>query len=115
MAQARETKGAPPAWDEQLRARGYRATPQRQLVLEAVAKLGHATPEDVAAEVQQTARGVNISTVYRMLEQLGMFTHAHLGHGAPTYRLAVEADHVCLVCRSCGRIIEVLPHAVRPL
>src|SRR5579875_1876074 len=101
MAQARETKGAPPAWDEQLRARGYRATPQRQLVLEAVAKLGHATPEDVAAEVQQTARGVNISTVYRtleLLEQLGMVTHAHLGHGAPTYHLAVEADHVHLVC-----------------
>jgi Fur family ferric uptake transcriptional regulator len=118
MAQARETKGAPPAWDEQLRARGYRATPQRQLVLEAVAKLGHATPEDVAAEVQQTARGVNISTVYRtleLLEQLGMVTHAHLGHGAPTYHLAVEADHVHLVCRSCGRITEVRPQAVRPL
>ncbi|MEJ7708048.1 MAG: hypothetical protein WKF82_12740 [Nocardioidaceae bacterium] len=33
--------------DEELRARGYRLTPQRQLVLEAVATLGHATPEDV--------------------------------------------------------------------
>ena len=35
-------------WDEQLRARGYRVTPQRQLVLEAVARLDHATPEAVS-------------------------------------------------------------------
>ena len=53
------------AWDEELRARGYRVTPQRQLVLEAVTKLEHATPEEICASVQQTARGVNISTIYR--------------------------------------------------
>jgi Fur family ferric uptake transcriptional regulator len=57
-------------WDEQLRARGYRVTPQRQLVLEAVARLDHATPEEIGAQVQQTARGVNISTIYRTLELL---------------------------------------------
>jgi Fur family ferric uptake transcriptional regulator len=112
MAAARDTERVPQAWDEQLRARGYRVTPQRQLVLEAVARLGHATPEDVGAEVRQAARGVNISTIYRtleLLEQLGMVTHAHLGHGAPTYHLAVDADHVHLVCRSCGKISEVSP------
>ncbi|HJY95714.1 MAG TPA: transcriptional repressor, partial [Streptosporangiaceae bacterium] len=84
-------------WDEQLRARGYRVTPQRQLVLEAVARLDHATPEEIAAQVQQTARGVNISTIYRtleLLEQIGMVTHTHLHHGAPTYQLATHADHV---------------------
>ena len=118
MAAARDTERVPQAWDEQLRARGYRVTPQRQLVLEAVARLGHATPEDVGAEVRQAARGVNISTIYRtleLLEQLGMVTHAHLGHGAPTYHLAVDADHVHLVCRSCGKITEVSPDSVRPL
>ena len=36
-------------WQAQLRARGYRLTPQRQLVLEAVGKLGHGTPEEIAA------------------------------------------------------------------
>jgi len=68
-------------WDEQLRARGYRVTPQRQLVLEAVARLDHATPEEIGTQVQQTARGVNISTIYRtleLLEQIGMVTHTHL-------------------------------------
>jgi Fur family ferric uptake transcriptional regulator len=97
-------------WDEQLRARGYRVTPQRQLVLEAVARLDHATPEEIGAQVQQTARGVNISTIYRtleLLEQIGMVTHTHLGHGAPIYHLATDADHVHLVCRDCDRVTEI--------
>jgi Fur family transcriptional regulator, ferric uptake regulator len=105
-------------WDEQLRARGYRVTPQRQLVLEAVARLDHATPEEIFAQVQQTARGVNISTIYRtleLLEQIGMVTHTHLGHGAPIYHLATHADHVHLVCVDCGRVSEVGPEAVRPV
>src|ERR687887_140210 len=56
------------SWQEQLRARGYRLTPQRQLVLEAVARLEHATPDEIVGEVRRTAHGVNISTVYRTLE-----------------------------------------------
>ena len=74
------------AWDQELRARGYRVTPQRQLVLEAVTKLEHATPEEIWADVQQTASGVNISTIYRaleLLEQLGLVTHTHLGTARP--------------------------------
>lgn len=99
-------------WHRELRARGYRLTPQRQLVLEAVSQLGHATPEAIAEQVQSTAQGVNISTVYRtleLLEELGLVTHTHLGHGAPTYHAADDADHVHLVCRDCGRIIETPP------
>jgi Fur family transcriptional regulator, ferric uptake regulator len=106
------------AWDKELRARGYRVTPQRQLVLEAVTKLEHATPEEIWEDVQQTASGVNISTIYRaleLLEQLGLVTHTHLGHGAPRYHLAAEADHVHLVCASCGRITQVPPAAVDAL
>jgi Fur family ferric uptake transcriptional regulator len=106
------------AWDKELRARGYRVTPQRQLVLEAVTKLEHASPEEIWADVQQTASGVNISTIYRaleLLEQLGLVTHTHLGHGAPRYHLAAEADHVHLVCSACGRITQVTPDAVAPL
>jgi len=105
-------------WDEELRSRGYRVTPQRQLVLEAVARLGHATPEEIAATVQQTATGVNISTIYRTLElldNLGLVTHTHLHHGAPTYHLASHSDHVHLVCKDCERVLEVSPDTIRPL
>ena len=34
-------------WQSDLRQRGYRLTPQRQLVLEAVDALEHATPDDI--------------------------------------------------------------------
>ncbi|MBV9853474.1 MAG: transcriptional repressor [Streptosporangiaceae bacterium] len=118
MAQDRDVRLAAQAWDAELRSRGYRVTPQRQLVLEAIAKLDHATPEEIAASVQQTARGVNISTIYRTLElldKLGLVTHTHLGHGAPTYHLASDADHVHLVCQDCGRVTEVSPDAIHAL
>jgi Fur family ferric uptake transcriptional regulator len=106
------------AWDAELRARGYRVTPQRQLVLAAVTRLEHATPEEIWAEVQRSASGVNISTVYRaleLLEEVGLVTHTHLGHGAPRYHLAAEAEHVHLVCSSCGRVTQISPAVVGAL
>jgi Fur family transcriptional regulator, ferric uptake regulator len=105
-------------WDATLRAGGYRVTPQRQLVLEAVTRLNHASPEEIFEEVHQTARGVNVSTIYRtleLLEQLGLVTHTHLGHGAPRYHVAGEAQHVHLVCRACERVTELPPETARPL
>jgi Fur family ferric uptake transcriptional regulator len=109
-------------WQAQLRSRGYRLTPQRQLVLEAVGELGHATPEVIATTVRRTASGLNISTVYRtleLLERLGLVQHTHLGHGAPTYSVATDDDHVHLVCRDCGAVQEaeadLLSEAVRRL
>ena len=108
----------PHTWDDRLRASGYRVTPQRQLVLQAVTKLDHATPEEIYAEVRQTAVGVNVSTVYRtleLLEEIGLVTHTHLSHGAPRYHLAAEAQHVHLVCRECERVTELDPAAVGPL
>jgi Fur family ferric uptake transcriptional regulator len=50
-----------------------------------------------------------------LLEELGMVTHTHLGHGAPTYHLAAEADHVHLVCRGCGEVSEVRPQLAEGL
>jgi Fur family ferric uptake transcriptional regulator len=96
-------------WKADLRERGYRLTPQRQLVLEAVDALEHATPDEILTEVRKTASSVNISTVYRtleLLEELGLVSHAHLGHGAPTYHLADRHHHMHLVCRDCGSITE---------
>ncbi|MEO3753449.1 Fur family transcriptional regulator [Streptomyces sp. B6B3] len=96
-------------WQTDLRNRGYRLTPQRQLVLEAVDKLGHATPDAVLAEVRRTAGGVNISTVYRtldLLQELGLVSHTHLGHGAPTYHLAERHHHLHLMCRDCEKVLE---------
>jgi len=96
-------------WTTRLRDRGFRITPQRQLVLEAVESLGHGTPEEILAEVQRTASGVNLSTIYRtleVLEDVGLVTHAHIGHGAPTYHSIDEHVHIHLVCDSCSAVLS---------
>ncbi|HXU98434.1 MAG TPA: Fur family transcriptional regulator [Jiangellaceae bacterium] len=99
-------------WRADLRAQGYRLTPQRELVLAAVRQLDHGSPEEILSRVRESAKGVNISTVYRaleLLEKLGLVSHTHLGHGAPAYHATTEPDHLHLVCRNCERVTEVEP------
>lgn len=100
--------------DQHLHARGYRVTPQRTLVLAAVNDLGHATPEEILVRVQTESPKVNLSTVYRtleVLEDVGLVTHAHLGHGSPTYHSVDDDVHIHLACRRCNGI-ESIPAGV---
>jgi Fur family ferric uptake transcriptional regulator len=93
-----------------LRDRGLRMTAQRQMVLDAVRELDHATPEQIHVEVAGKAAGVNITTIYRTLEllsELGLVTHTHLSHGAPTYHAAGVHQHLHLVCRDCETVTEL--------
>lgn len=101
-------------WERRLREHGFRITPQRQLVLEAVENLRHGTPDEILVEVQRTATGVNLSTVYRtleVLEDVGLVTHAHIGHGPPTYHAVDEHVHIHLVCDRCAKVLSVPAHA----
>lgn len=103
---------------ELLRSRGLRLTAQRQLILEAVLNLGHATPEQVHSAVREVAAGVNITTIYRtleLLERLGLVRHTHLSHGSPTYHAANDDQHIHLVCRNCGAVDELEPERIQPL
>lgn len=104
-------------WDRRLREQGFRITPQRQLVLEAVERLRHGTPDEILAEVQRTAPAVNLSTVYRtleVLEDVGLVTHAHIGHGSPTYHAVDEEVHIHLVCDRCGEVDSVPASVAEP-
>lgn len=95
-----------------MREHGYRLTPQRELVLQAVDDLGHATPEEVLGHVRRQARAVNRSTVYRtleLLEELGLVRHTHLSDRAPTYHSTASPAHVHLVCRGCGSVLDAEP------
>ena len=99
-------------WQRVLREKGYRLTPQRELVLHAVDSLGHATPDEVLAKVREQSSAVNISTVYRsleLLEELGLVRHTHITDRAPTYHSKATPDHVHLVCRGCGAVLEAQP------
>jgi Fur family transcriptional regulator, ferric uptake regulator len=97
-------------WRERLRSSGHRLTPQRELVLTAIEALGHATPDEVYAEVRSHSESINLSTVYRTLElldDLGLIRHAHLTDRAPTYHSARGHEHAHLVCRECQSVLSI--------
>jgi Fur family ferric uptake transcriptional regulator len=87
-----------------------RLTRQRERIIAAVRALGHATPDGLAAAVARDGGpALSLSTIYRNLEALedvGMVSHTHLDHRSPTYHLFDHADHLHLVCLSCGTVIE---------
>jgi Fur family transcriptional regulator, ferric uptake regulator len=105
-------------WRTALRKSGHRLTPQRELILQAVQVLGHATPDEVLAHVRQSTTSVNLSTIYRTLEllqDLGLVRHAHLVDRAPTYHSVGGPEHFHLVCRSCKVVISAAPAMARRL
>ena len=105
-------------WRTRLRESGHRLTPQREMILAAVEELGHATPDQVLAQVRLSSEAVNISTIYRtleVLEGLGLVRHAHLSDRAPTYHSVTDHQHFHLVCRNCGRITSVGPGVLTSL
>jgi len=109
---AREAEGQDLIEDvlARMREHGGRATPARRLLLGALlANTGHRSAEELAAYVRVRAPDVNISTIYRNLdelERLKIVDRTHLGHGPATYHLA-SATHGHLVCEQCGSMTEV--------
>ncbi|TXH44853.1 MAG: transcriptional repressor [Actinobacteria bacterium] len=95
-----------------LRSAGFRVTRPRMLLLAAVRRLRHATPEELLAEVHTAEPGINLSTVYRalgVLDQVGLITHAHIGSGAPTYHPSTTPAHLHFRCQRCGRLQSLPP------
>jgi Fur family ferric uptake transcriptional regulator len=89
-----------------LRRAGHRVTMPARTVLEAL----FAASEPLAAE--QIAPVLEPASVYRNLErlqQLGVVTHVHVGHGPGRYVLARGGASEYLVCERCGRITTVEP------
>ncbi|MDQ6897843.1 MAG: transcriptional repressor, partial [Actinomycetota bacterium] len=90
---------------ETLRAHGMRLTPQRRRIADALSGLEHGTPDAIAARVAvDGGPALPLSTIYRgldALEELGLVSHTHLDHRAPTYHLADHATHIHLVCLGC--------------
>jgi Fur family transcriptional regulator, ferric uptake regulator len=98
-----------------LRARGGRVTATRRVTIDVLVAGGdhrHLSAEDVAAEVRKRLPDVAESTIYRTLtalEELGVVTHVHLGHGPSTFHLA-DQGHRHLVCQRCESVTEVPAH-----
>jgi Fur family transcriptional regulator, ferric uptake regulator len=95
---------------ETLRSRGFRITPQREMIVEAIAHQGnHINAEEVFTRIQERTHAVNIATVYRTLDLLveqGLASRINLGEGQVAYTTHQHGPHIHLVCRQCGQVID---------
>jgi Fur family ferric uptake transcriptional regulator len=104
----------------ELRAAGHRVTPQRLVILETVAHADQCTsPQEVFAQASRRLPGLNQATVYRTLQRLHdadlVDLHTNGGHALRFSLRDPKHPHAHLVCRVCGRELELDPHVMTPL
>lgn len=98
-------------YQDDLRAQGYRVTPQRELVMDLVcAAHGRPSAQELVAAAHARGAALDVATAYRNLKFLterGLLRAVVQG-GVARYELAgPRAGHHHLVCRGCGREVEV--------
>lgn len=102
-----------------LHSRGYRVTPQRLIVLDAVcACQGHATLAAIHTAVNEMDPTIDRSTIYRaldVLQEVGLIVETEIGETGKVYRIAGESDHCHLVCLACGQVLTVNMDEMKPL
>jgi len=102
-----------------LSKQGYRLTPQRLMILEAIENSDdHISAEEMYAQVVARYPNVNISTVYRTLEllkRLELVTETDLGGSRFRYHPSDKGHHHHLICRQCGTMIDLDESLLGPL
>jgi Fur family transcriptional regulator, ferric uptake regulator len=94
---------------ERLRGAGYKVTPPRLAVVEAIEAAGeHLNPADILDQAKAIHPGLGRATVYRTLElltQLGVVRPIYIGDLGPTY-IRADGNHHHLICSRCGRVVD---------
>ena len=90
---------------------GRRSTRQRAAVNDILGELAEfRTAQQLHDELRQQGNSVGLTTVYRTLQALadsGDVDVIRTGEGEAAYRRCSTGHHHHLVCRSCGRAVEV--------
>ena len=98
---------------QRIRERGYRMTPQRQIVLDTVCTHGgHATAGEIYDTVNSQQPAINRATVYRILDflcEMQLVAKADIA-GRTVFELVGESPHHHLVCRQCQQIVSFADH-----
>ena len=86
---------------------GYKMTPQRRAILEALAgSLAHPTAEEIHEIVRQHMPDTSLATVYNTLRELVAIEEVFelaVGRGVRRYDIS-GWNHAHLVCLGCGKI-----------
>ncbi|HEX6458834.1 MAG TPA: Fur family transcriptional regulator [Thermoleophilaceae bacterium] len=93
-----------------LRRHGVQVTAQRLGVLRAVAERPHSTAAEIDAAVRQEIGAVSLQAVYDALGVLadkGIIRRIQPAGSPARYEDRVGDNHHHLVCRTCGRMVDV--------
>jgi Fur family ferric uptake transcriptional regulator len=86
-------------------------TAQRLAVLRAVSDRPHSTTAEIAATVRSEIGAVSVQAVYDALATLtgrGIIRRIQPAGSAARYEDRVDDDHHHLICRTCGRMVDVV-------
>jgi Fur family ferric uptake transcriptional regulator len=96
-----------------LRASGRRVSAARRLVLEALfCADGPMSADQIADGIGGRVPRSDLTSVYRnleTLEEVGLVSHVHLGHGPGLYALNLDGEREWLTCERCGDFRAVDP------
>jgi Fur family ferric uptake transcriptional regulator len=93
-----------------LRERGIQITAQRLAVLRSVASQPHATADAVADGVRAAIGSISLQSVYDALAVLvaeGLIRRIEPAGSPARFECRVGDNHHHLICRSCGRMVDV--------
>jgi Fur family ferric uptake transcriptional regulator len=95
---------------------GLRATRQRAAVAGLLDELtDFRSAQEIHEELRRRGEGIGLTTVYRTLQALADADEVDVlrtGTGEASYRRCSEHHHHHLVCRGCGKTVEVEGPAV---
>ncbi len=95
---------------------GQRATRQRAAIADLLDELtDFRSAQEIHEELRRRGEGIGLTTVYRTLQALsdaGEIDVLRTGTGEASYRRCSEHHHHHLVCRTCGKTVEVEGPAV---
>jgi Fur family ferric uptake transcriptional regulator len=93
-----------------------RPTRQRRAITDAlIAATDFQSAQEIHDSVRQAGDKVGLATVYRTLQAMADAGDVDVRHnpaGEATYRRCSDSHHHHLVCRSCGRTVEITGSAV---
>ncbi len=96
--------------EQLLRDNGIQVTAQRMAVLNAVSARPHATADDLADDVRASIGAVSRQAVFDalgVLSEKGLIRRIQPARSAARYEDRVDDNHHHLVCRHCGRMVDV--------
>lgn len=95
---------------ELLRTKGFRLTPQRELIFRCFVDLAkHVSVDELYARVRQKDSSIGYSTVWRTMKlicRIGLAEEVNIGDGITRYDRVTGEPHGHLYCLGCKRFIE---------